>query len=68
MRRALVADATYLKRSLSFGCSAQHPFDMYRMYAPLTKGVHVIYWLRRMFFPSHKAEAGEGGMPTTDVV
>jgi hypothetical protein len=41
------------------------------MYDPLTKGVHVsrdVSWLRRMFFPPPKIEAGEGLSPSVDVV
>jgi Reverse transcriptase (RNA-dependent DNA polymerase) len=54
------------------GYSQEHPSGTYRMFDPLTKGIHItrdVTWLRRTFFhPTSVLEVGEGiQAPTSSV-
>jgi hypothetical protein len=46
------------------GYSLEHPGGTYRMFNPVTNGIHVtrdVTWLRRKFYPDSRVlEAGEG--------
>jgi hypothetical protein len=52
------------------GYSPEHPEGTFRMFDPITKGVHVtrdVTWLRRKFFPAPDIYVGEGTIPLIEV-